>query len=92
MLELLELKRGKWWISVNSYDDNDDNNDDNNHDNDDDDDDYDDGEMLFVRRPGNPVLVSIVYSHGTRTCIKRKKITYGNFLDFRAQKFKNVYN
>ena len=44
MLELLELKRGSKWISVNI-----------------DDDDCDDGEMLFLRRPGNPVLVSIVY-------------------------------
>ena len=25
-------------------------------------------------------------THGTRTCIKRKKITYGKFFDFRAEK------
>ena len=25
-------------------------------------------------------------AHGTRTCIKRKKITYGKFFDFRAEK------
>ena len=30
-------------------------------------------------------LVSIT-SHGTRTCIKRKKITHGNFFDFCAEK------
>ena len=26
-------------------------------------------------------------SHGTRTCIKRKKIHYGNFFDFCADKY-----
>ena len=29
---------------------------------------------------------SFHYSHGTRTCIKRKKITYGKFFDFCAEK------
>ena len=31
-----------------------------------------------------------VNSHGTRTCIKRKKIDYGKFFDFCAEKC--VYN
>ena len=30
------------------------------------------------------------YTHGTRTCIKRKKNTYGKFFDFCAEKC--VYN
>ena len=31
-------------------------------------------------------IVSNSNTHGTRTCIKRKKIAYGKFFDFRAQK------
>ena len=30
--------------------------------------------------------MDMITSHGTRTCIKRKKIDYGNFLYFRASK------
>ena len=35
-------------------------------------------------------FVTVAISHGTRTCIKRKKIHYGKFFDFCAEKC--VYN
>ena len=35
-------------------------------------------------------IQNIIISHGTRTCIKRKKIDYGKFFDFCAEKC--VYN
>ena len=32
-------------------------------------------------------IICITYTHGTRTCIKRKKIDYGKFFDFCADKY-----
>ena len=48
--------------------------------------------VIFPEKRGIKQLGSVIHyveqvsAHGTRTCIKREKITYGKFFDFRAQK------